>query len=54
MTKNDCHICNGTGFHDGKICICITGKKDDKMPEIPDALKDIFGDIFGGQNDQQK
>lgn len=39
----DCPKCQGTGFKDGKICSCITSKKDD---DLPDVLKEMFGDIF--------
>jgi hypothetical protein len=37
-----CPMCHGTGFKDSQICSCITGAK----PEIPQALKDIFGGVF--------
>ena len=37
-----CRYCHGTGFKDGQVCSCITGAK----PEIPQALKDIFGGVF--------
>lgn len=36
-----CNLCLGTGFYQGQICSCITGK-----PELPPELKRIFGDIF--------
>ena len=35
-----CPVCNGTGFHNGKICVCITGKG---QPEVPELLRQIFG-----------
>jgi len=44
-TTRYCTICQGTGFHRGQICICITGKSD----ELPKEFKDIFGDIFRGK-----
>jgi len=37
-----CPHCHGTGFKDGQICGCISGK----VPEIPQELKDIFGGVF--------
>jgi len=40
-----CWRCKGTGFDKGKICTCISGEK----PELPDGLKQIFGDVFGGK-----
>jgi hypothetical protein len=43
-----CQICQGTGFANGKVCICISGLKEEESPELPDIFKDIFGDIFGG------
>jgi len=36
--KQPCSICKGLGFDKGKICECITKKRD--------PLKDIFSDIF--------
>jgi hypothetical protein len=48
--SSKCPVCKGLGFKEGKICICITGKKD---VETPDFLKTLFGtpdhvsDIFG-------
>ena len=38
--KARCPICMGTGFHDGKICVCITGEREG---DFPDFLKDLFG-----------
>ena len=35
----DCPFCKGLGFHEGKICVCITGKRDGELPEF---MKDIF------------
>jgi hypothetical protein len=53
MDRRKCPICQGTGFHDGQICPCITGKKPDGLPEIPDCFKDIFGDIWEGKHDER-
>lgn len=39
-----CPFCKGTGFHNGKLCSCITG-----TPELPGELKAIFGDVFKGE-----
>jgi hypothetical protein len=41
-----CGICGGTGFKDGKVCICISGLKDERSDVLPDIFKDIFGGIF--------
>lgn len=38
--KEVCPICKGTGFYNGKLCHCITGKWDDN---IFDAFADLFG-----------
>ncbi len=49
--KPKCPICQGTGFAKGKICRCITGKKPEGLPDMPDLFKDIFGggwDVGGG------
>lgn len=53
VEKRKCPICQGTGFHDGQICTCITGKIPDGLPEIPDFLKDIFGGFQGGKYDDR-
>ena len=37
-----CPRCQGAGFYRGQICTCITGEES----EIPQELRDIFGDIF--------
>ena len=37
MTK--CPICQGTGFKDGKLCICITGDGPKTNGDIFDFLK---------------
>lgn len=34
-----CTICQGTGFHKGKICVCISGNKDATV----EYLKELFG-----------
>jgi len=45
-----CFKCLDTGFSwPGQICECITGKHDDKMPELPPELRAIFGQIFKGE-----
>ena len=36
--KQPCFICKGLGFDKGKICECITKKRD--------PLKDFFGELF--------
>jgi hypothetical protein len=55
MTKSDetgkktthyCPICQQTGFHNGEICSCITGKKPENVPDLPEGWDKIFGDIF--------
>jgi len=50
--KPKCPICGGTGFVNGEICFCITGKKPDNLPDLPDVLKDIFGDLFHHKGDE--
>ncbi len=42
MNDHKCPICHGTGFHNGKICVCITKEKDDGL----EAIKSLFGDVF--------
>lgn len=38
--ERKCHICQGTGFHKGNICVCISNKG--RAQDIPDFLKDLF------------
>lgn len=47
--ERTCHMCHGTGFANGKICLCISGGG----AELPDCFKDIFRGMWRGtpQND---
>jgi len=54
MEKTKCPICQGTGFANGKLCICITGKKPEGMPDLPDGWADIFEDIFHYKGDKKE
>jgi len=56
MDNEKCHRCDGTGFKDGKVCRCITGKKIGSASDIPDIFKDIFGAFDGVKpsNDGEK
>lgn len=39
-----CYKCQNTGFHDGQICECITGKKEPPTVEgAVEMLKRMFG-----------
>lgn len=43
-----CKACDGTGFCNGAVCSCITGKS-----ALPKELRDIFGDIFSVKVDTE-
>ena len=50
--KDKCPICQGTGFAKGGICLCITGKLPDGLPDFMDVFCDIFAttkDPSGGK-----
>ena len=44
MEKVKCQICNGLGFKDGKICVCIT-QKDDQIKN-DEFVKHFFDSLF--------
>ena len=44
--KPQCPNCQGSGFANGEICRCITGKQ---TGSVVDEIKDLFGDIFTGK-----
>lgn len=44
--QGKCSLCHGTGFCNGEICTCITRKIETKYPDMPDVLKDLFGEIW--------
>lgn len=54
MEKTICPVCKGTGFMNGELCFCITGKKTKEMPDLPEGWGDIFGDIFHDKGDERK
>lgn len=43
-SKTKCPYCNGTGEHDGEICLCVWSIRD--QDDLPEAFVDLFGDVI--------
>jgi len=50
MKDEKCPICQGTGFRDGKLCVCITGEGLDAF----NFLKDLLGMTDKKVDDEKK
>ena len=40
FSSASCPICNGIGFYNGKICVCIAGTG---VGDVPEFLMGLFG-----------
>ena len=50
--SNSCTICKGTGFVNGKICTCISGK--DKGMDLPPGFEELFGNLKKPKSKEEK
>jgi len=44
MTERECPYCKNTGFYQGRICVCISGRDNYDMTQF-------FREVFGGGDD---